>query len=66
MPVSLRLEFGRREDNIIYPMAFHVQGVHRGVRPAGSAEEIVCDPAADPRVGIAAISRRDSMLMVGG
>ena len=66
MPVSQRLEFRRREDNIIYPMAFHVHGVHRGVRPAGSAEEIACDLAADLRFRIAATLCRDSMLMVGG
>jgi hypothetical protein len=66
MPVSQRLEFGRRRDNIIYPVVFHVHGVHRHVRPAGRAEEIVCDPIADLWVRIAAISCQDSMLMVGG
>jgi len=62
MPVCQRLEFLGREDNIIYPVAF----LMRPVRPAGSAEEGVRRPAADPLPRIAAISCKDSILMVGG
>jgi hypothetical protein len=66
MPESQRSEFHWREDNVIFPMAFSVQDVRRGVRRAGSAEEMACDPGADLRVGIAAIPYQDTMLMVGG
>jgi len=66
MPASQRLEFRRREDNIVYPTAFHMHRVHRGGRLAGSIEEIMCNPAAGPRVRIAAVPCQDSMLMVGG
>jgi len=66
MPVSQRLEFGRREGNVLYPTAFHVHGGHQSARPAGSAEEIVCGSVVDLWVGIVAILRQDGMLMVGG
>jgi hypothetical protein len=42
------------------------QRLEVGRRPAGSTEEIVCDPVADLWVRIAAIPRQDGMLMVGG
>jgi hypothetical protein len=66
MPESQRPEVGQRKDNILYSTAFHLHSAHRDVRPAGSAEEIGCDPISDLWVRIAAIPRRNGLLMVGG
>lgn len=66
MSASQRLEFGRRDGNVLYPTAFHVHGGHPGAQRAGSAEEIACGPVGDLRFRIAAIVHQDGMLMVGG
>ena len=60
MSPNRRLELCRK-GNVIYPAVFS----QRGVRPTGSAEEIVGNGSADRRVTLAALFL-ESMRMVGG
>ena|SRR5579859_7106020 len=66
MSMDPRLQLCLRQGNVIYLPVVHSNDGRQRPSPIGNARESISDPAVGLRVGVAAIPRCDSMLVVGG